>query len=368
LNLDTTSPETSVGVVEVTKSQDLEKTDFSVNITGTEDITVVLDQSELTATFTLGEDVETGTYIATFTCGDAQPQNVTLNVTAPKISLDKSTLTLDGGDESTSTGVIHVTRSSDIAETEISVAMSGESGVTVTPNNTTGDVTFALTDNAVEGDYTATFTCGDADPVTATITVVIPEPPVIIVDKENISFYLDNAYPSGRTQRVTVTKPPELSEDDLTVEVQGTQEITTSINQETGVITFTSTLFTMVGNYVATITCGNATPVNVAIEVTCKAPTGLSATKTSYNLIASENNRTVTVYIKRTPQYTQGEITYSFDSDSSLYEVTPTQYVKDGNNWSARFTVHKTAAGSTPNICTFNCDNHTIDITFNVLE
>ena len=369
MNLDTTSPETSVGVVEVTKSQDLKKTDFAVNITGTEDITVELDQTELTATFTLGEDVQTGTYIATFTCGEAQPQNVTLNVTAPRISLDKSTLTLDDGDVSTSTGVIHVTRSSDIAEAEISVAMSGESNVTVTPNNTTGDVTFALNDNSVAGEYTATFTCGDAEPVTADITVVIT--PAVTTNKSTLALNIQSSG-SQNVGTVTAYKPEQYAQTDLTVEVTGTEAITTSINQSTGVITFTAAKeATIAGDYVATISCGDAKPANVTITVTAPAVEELFVNLNNNTCNLDSTTHSKTFQVIRKPNYSQGEITYEFDGDSDLYEVSINQYASymspQPSKWRADVTVHKTAQGTTPNTMTLHCGSVSATVTVNYL-
>lgn len=60
------------------------------------------------------------------------------------------------------------------------------------------------------------------------------------------------------------------------------EKITPTVNQETGVITFAIRADQLVGDYVATITCGEADPIELPIKVT--APTnvdGLTANPTT---------------------------------------------------------------------------------------
>lgn len=182
-------------------------------------------------------------------------------------------------------------------------------------------ITFSVADSVDAGEYEATVTCGDAEPVTITITVTEPVPTI-------------TANPTRLTVGVTQTGTSTITKShvtgDLTVTLAGTDEsqdvtkITTTINQETGVISFAIGNFAVVGDYVATVTCGDAEPLQITITVTAPAVTGIvkqvrQQQQADYINFNGQLNSTKTAYAKREPEYSQGNVEWSIDAEHAQY-------------------------------------------------
>ena len=233
----------------------------------------------------------------------------------------------------------------------------------------TNIITFTAEDGIESGTYTAKVMCGEAEPKTVTITVIVPEPPQpgITVDTNAVTVELSSASVTS-TASVTVTKDPELAEEDLTVEITGGQMITSSIDQETGVITFTGNRTTThIGNYVATISCGEAEPVDVTITVTAPAVTSISSSRPNKSTYVDQQ---VYIDIDRNPNFSQGDMTCEILSDSELYNVEVDQYYAiTSGRWRARFYFTKTEAGTeSVNNLVFTCNGHTLNGSITISE
>lgn len=101
--------------------------------------------------------------------------------------------------------------------------------------------------------------------------------------------------------------------------------ITATIDQETGVITFaTDYVQTPLGNYVATVTCGDAEPVEIAITAT--APSIEELTYSGTQIRMTGLNRDVNVIIARMPNGSRGgEITCTLADYNDNITVTKTE-------------------------------------------
>lgn len=97
-------------------------------------------------------------------------------------------------------------------------------------------------------------------------------------------------------------------------------ELTTSIEQETGVITFTVG-GVIAGDYVATVTCGDATPIEITITVT--APECISLRNTPTSIRFTSYNSPITVKYTRNTQYSQGSITFDDISQYTWLTIQP---------------------------------------------
>ena len=336
----------------MTKSKDLEQTLLNVNIPDTDKILTNIDQENCVITFTLDDGVVEGTYTASISCGDATPVNVTINVAVPEISLSADELNLDTSDPLTSVGTISVTKSASLSDEDISIVVTGSQTITTSVNQTTGVITIDASNETTEGEYTATISCGSAEPKTLDINVTVPVP---TITANPTSLTIDLSAEESLFGTTTITKSSELAQEDLTVEISGTSNITTSIDQSTGVITFTANRTqTIIGNYVATISCGSAEPIEVTITVVAPAVTNFTGTsQVTTRELKPSNNWTYTFYLSRQPSYSQGDFTVTPSADAEYFEITINQHSGNSgvpNHYNqAEVTVHKTAAGQYPN-------------------
>lgn len=78
-------------------------------------------------------------------------------------------LTIQAGDSDTFT----ITKSDNLKDTDLVVSIEAE-GVTPSIDQTTGVVTISVDSQTPSGEYVATVTCGDAEPLEITITVTVP--------------------------------------------------------------------------------------------------------------------------------------------------------------------------------------------------
>lgn len=175
-------------------------------------------------------------------------------------------------------------------------------------------VTFTVGDNVEAGNYTATITCGEADPVNITITVTAPPPPpppATEISASPSSLTIQ----TGNSSTSTITKSPDLTGTDIAVSLSE-ETISTSIDQTTGVVTFTIGNYTHTGDYVATVTCGEADPIEITITVT--APSTTSFDVKMYNSdttvdtwVVNSIGSTRKLSIVRTPALSQSPVTYT---------------------------------------------------------
>ena len=102
------------------------------------------------------------------------------------------------------------------------------------------------------------------------------------------------------------------------------EDITTAINQETGVISFTPSASTIAGDYVAIISCGDAEPKSVTLHVT--APTVTEIPYSGAGVInISGLNRDVTISLGRSPFFAQGEMNYELETYTENFRITQTR-------------------------------------------
>lgn len=119
--------------------------------------------------------------------------------------------------------------------------------------------------------------------------------------------------------------------------------ITTSINQTTNVVTFSVGGSVQAGDYVATITCGDADPVEITITVTAPTTTEISLLdnrgRPMTSLSMGNLNLTKTVTILREPNTSIDEVSYSLSSQSEKFTMSINQ--NDGHG-AAEFTIKQT--------------------------
>lgn len=234
-------------------------------------------------------------------------------------------------------------------------------------------ITFSVADSVDADDYEATVTCGDAEPITITITVTEPVPTITA----NPSRFTVGV---GETGTSTITKSHVTG--DLTVTVAGTDEsqdvskITTTINQETCVISFAIDNLAIAGDYVATVTCGDAEPIEITITVTAPAVTVLTKTvrqqsQSEYINFSGQLNVTKIAYGRREPSYSQGDIEWSIDAEhAQLFTVVHTPYfdttlTTSGEFWRDKFEITQiqtAPADSTTATFTLTCGELTASI------
>ena len=111
--------------------------------------------------------------------------------------------------------------------------------------------------------------------------------------------------------------------------------ITSDINQDTGVITFTADYSeTPLGNYVATVTCGEAEPVEIAITATAPSIEQLTSNMAQDTIKITALNRAVNVNIIRYPNGSRGgDITCTLADYEDKFVVTHTA----SNSYNARY-------------------------------
>lgn len=106
---------------------------------------------------------------------------------------------------------------------------------------------------------------------------------------------------SGTT---TITKSADLADVDLVVSTSA-DVIIASIDQTTGVITFSTERTTPAGDYVATVSCGEADPIDITVTVTAPSIESLRYSGTS-PIKMTALNRAVNATIIRDPNWSQG--------------------------------------------------------------
>ena len=151
----------------------------------------------------------------------------------------------------------------------------------------------------------------------------------------------------GQSGTVTVTKSPNIEVEELTVEIGGTGVIP-SINQSTGVITFTVAPDTLVDDYVATISCGDAPSVNVVITVAAPSNTGDLTVEPAGYLRIRAMNTWYDIVVSRGTQLSQDEMTAEFvildplkpyDPTKFNFELVSVTFNSETNIWSNNYRV-----------------------------
>ena len=343
-------PEHGSGQVTVTKSKDLKGVALEFNITGTDKIGYTYTQSEeLTETveFTLLEGIEDGEYTVTISCGDAEPQVVTISATVPEepvITVDPNSLSFFYGDTQTVSGTIEVTKTDNLIGTNLTVAITGTNLISYsyTPTETnTETVEFTLAEGITVGNYSATISCGDAEPKVIPIAVVLPE---IHVSPQSVS--LDITESSTRSSTIYVTLDSPLSIDNLTVDWVGAggsgDYITAQVYAVNNSVTFTCQSRTMAGTYVARLSCGDATPVDVPITVTAPATTSLTCSPNTDFSLAVDERKTIT--ITRNPAKSQGHVTYELGRPDQFNINSWNEYLFMGGNYQAKLVFTRTGS------------------------
>lgn len=162
----------------------------------------------------------------------------------------------------------------------------------------------------------------------------------------------------NQTGTTTVTRSPSIESEELVVDVDA-EGITASVDQESGVVTFSIGATTFAGSYVATISCADADPLEITINVTAPTVTELSYSGTTIPI--QRLNTAVNAKIYRQPSFSQGTMTYEIESDyADCFEVVQTPYHGiDGRTlrWYDNFAIKQTtnaSAGRNINI-TFTC-------------
>ena len=159
----------------------------------------------------------------------------------------------------------------------------------------------------------------------------------------------------GQSGSVTVTKSPNLETEELTVEIGGTG-VTSSINQSTGVVTFTVAPDTLVDDYVATISCGDAAPVDVIITVNAPSNTGDLTSVPTGQLRIRAMNTWYDIVVARGTELSQDELTAEFtildprrpyDPTKFNLELVSVTFNSETNIWQNNFRVMQTVGFAT---------------------
>lgn len=142
-------------------------------------------------------------------------------------------------------------------------------------------------------------------------------------------------------------------------------DITPSINQTTGVITFSVDYFTPLGDYVATITCGEAEPKEVTITVTAPTVTELSYSGAGIRITALNRNYSVT--ISRLPMFSKGTITYGlsgYDEHFAIARSAEESFDSRTGTYQDKFTIKQISATQATEDITFNfaCGDATVSV------
>ena len=108
-------------------------------------------------------------------------------------------------------------------------------GITTSIDQTTGVVTFSVGENVQLGEYVATITCGEADPIEITITVTAPTTTEIaLLDNRGrpiTSLTLGNI---GTSKTVVITRTPNTSIDEVSYTIPQSEKFTMTIDQNIG--------------------------------------------------------------------------------------------------------------------------------------
>lgn len=108
---------------------------------------------------------------------------------------------------------------------------------------------------------------------------------------------------------VTITKSRVLKDTDLAISMDASG-VTPTVNQETGVITFSVMANVPVGDYVAVVTCGEADPLEITLTVTAPANVDGITTNPANGTISITRLNSTTQYmgIVRGTRYSQDPI------------------------------------------------------------
>ena len=124
----------------------------------------------------------------------------------------------------------------------------------------------------------------------------------IEADPTSVTLDLAQEPISGTT---TITKSADLADVDLEVSTSA-DVIIASINQTTGVITFSTDVTTPAGDYVATVSCGEADPIDITVKVTAPSIESLRYSGSGTTIKMTALNRAVNATIIRDPNKSQG--------------------------------------------------------------
>lgn len=138
-------------------------------------------------------------------------------------------------------------------------------GITTSINQTTGVVTFSVGGSVQAGDYVATITCGDADPVEITITVTAPiTTEISILDNRGTPVTSWTVNRLGTAKQLVILRSPSGTTSEISYTLPQADKFTVNLVQDdgTGVGTLEITQDTVCDpretlNMV--ITCGSAT-------------------------------------------------------------------------------------------------------------
>lgn len=220
-------------------------------------------------------------------------------------------------------------------------------GITSSINQLAQYVSFTVGENVEAGDYIATISCGDAEPVDVTITVTAPPPPATEISANPTSLTIQTQN-SGTT---TITKSPDLAETDIAVSIDE-ETISTNIDQTTGVITFTIGDYTHTGDYVAEVTCGDAEPVAITITVTAPTTTsfevklyGSDTTTSAWTVNSVGSKRRLSIV--RSPALSQSPVTYTMPQ-SEKFDIIINNYETFGESGNKAYMELKQITPTSP--------------------
>lgn len=129
----------------------------------------------------------------------------------------------------------------------------------------------------------------------------------------------------------------------VSIEAEG---VTPSIDQTTGVVTISVDSQTPSGEYVATVTCGDAEPLEITITVTVPTTTGVALyysgrPATSWTVNRTGQGRTFRVL--RLPNNSTTEFTYELSSQTDKFTIVAVQNL-DANPSNGEITVTQNTA------------------------
>lgn len=135
----------------------------------------------------------------------------------------------------------------------------------------------------------------------------------------------------GGSDTVTITKSENLKNTDLVVGIEA-EGITASIDQTTCVITLSVAEQTPTGDYVATITCGDAEPLEITITVTAPTTTDVAlyySGRPAESWTVSRTGQGRTFRVLRLPNGSTTEFTYELSSQADKFTIVAVQSLDD---------------------------------------
>lgn len=146
------------------------------------------------------------------------------------------------------------------------------------------------------------------------------------------------------------------------------EKITPTVNQETGVITFAIREDQLVGDYVATITCGEADPIELPIKVT--APTnvdGITANPTTLSFTGLNTYKNFgfvhgTKYSQDPIEIIENTCT---EPEKLTFEDLGSTFGATTGKWTKKYKLKQTQriTGRTQFTITAKCNNDTASVT-----